>query len=378
VRNLLLNNSQTMTLPTRRTILKAGAALLAGCSGPTARTGPYSGKTLRVFVYAGGHEATMRAVFVPAFEAATGATVQLETGWWDSIAKLKSAPRGAPPFDLMITDATQGYPAAREGLFAELNLANIPNAQLQHPMALEPWVYAARLGVPYPDSVMTFATNREQVPEEPRGWRDLFRADLRGKLGLYSSYYMSLFTFAAAMVDAAGNPGTAQRAIRQDLDAVFRFAREHRTAVQTWWPNTTDMILQLSRGQVAGGNMHSPEYLAALREQKQLRATIPVADRAMVLVFWAVPAGSPNQDLAERAMNMLFSPELQRAFAERGMATALPEVAQAVAQTDPLWGAIYPQTSAQFAAVAYYPYDFYAEHARAIADRWDRTILRGD
>ena len=40
--------------------------------------------------------------------AVRGATATLHSGWWDSIAKLKSAPANNPPFDLMITDATQG------------------------------------------------------------------------------------------------------------------------------------------------------------------------------------------------------------------------------------------------------------------------------
>ena len=109
-----------MPRPTRRRFLQTAGATVAGClsgcgerpSGP----GPFAGQELRVFCYAGGHEATMREVFVPAFEAATGARVTLSPGWWDGIAKLKLAPPDDPPFDLIISDATQGFPAAREGL----------------------------------------------------------------------------------------------------------------------------------------------------------------------------------------------------------------------------------------------------------------------
>jgi len=69
----------------------------------------------------------MREVFVPRFEQAAGAKLTLYAGWWDGMPKLKAARESDPPFDLMITDATQGYPAAREGLFATLDLTRIPN-----------------------------------------------------------------------------------------------------------------------------------------------------------------------------------------------------------------------------------------------------------
>ena len=108
-----------MMQPNRRIFLISSALTAAGCAGRRA-------DELRIFVYAGGHEKTMRTVFLPRFEAITGATATLHSGWWDSMAKLKSAPANDPPFDLMITDATQGYPAAREGLFAPIDFDAVP------------------------------------------------------------------------------------------------------------------------------------------------------------------------------------------------------------------------------------------------------------
>jgi spermidine/putrescine-binding protein len=164
---------------TRRHFFFAGAALVAGC-----RSAKKS--TLRVFVYAGGHEKTMREVFVPRFEAASGAEVELQAGWWDGIAKLKAAPVDDPPFDLIISDATQGYPAVKEGLFAKLNLDNIPNHKRLTPSALDNRVFRDGFGITFPDSVMTLAFNKESVGKPPTRWADLLRPDLDGKLGLYN------------------------------------------------------------------------------------------------------------------------------------------------------------------------------------------------
>jgi spermidine/putrescine-binding protein len=115
-----------MPAGTRRWFLGVAAGLaLAGCGRRR--------EQLRVFVYAGGHEKTMREVFVPAFEEETGAQVVLDPGWWDAIPKLKASPPGQSPFDLVITDATQGYPAIKEGLFQKIDLANVPNHKLLTP-----------------------------------------------------------------------------------------------------------------------------------------------------------------------------------------------------------------------------------------------------
>jgi ABC-type Fe3+ transport system substrate-binding protein len=136
------------------------------------------------------------------------------------------------------------------------------------------------------------------------------------------------------------------------------------------------MILALADGECAAGNMHSPEYLVALREKPQLGAVVPDADRAFVQVFWSVPAGSRNQELAEKAIDVLFSEEVQLGFARRGMATPLPAVAARAAAEDPLWRQLYPHTAEQFLELRYYPYDLYAKHHDEIADAWERTVLR--
>jgi spermidine/putrescine-binding protein len=371
-----------MLQTTRRRFLSAAAGLalggaVLGCRGQSGKgSGPFAGRQLRVFVYAGGHEQTMRAVFVPRFEAATGATVTLYPGWWDGIPKLKAAPAADPPFDLVITDATQGYPAVKEGIFAQLDLANIPNHQSLARPALDNWVFRERYGITFPDSVMTLAYNKPLAGTAPQRWADLLRPDLAGKLGLYNSFYMSLFTFACIQADLDGRAGTAHDRMKNDLNGVLRFARDQRDRVKLWWPTSTDMILGLANGECAAGNMHSPEYMTALRERADLGAAVPDADRAFVQVFWSVPAGSKNKDLAERAIDAIFSAEMQLEFARRGSASAVPAVAEQMAAADPFWKQLYPHTADQFRSLRYYPYDVYAEHWDYLADTWDRTVLR--
>jgi spermidine/putrescine-binding protein len=329
-----------------------------------------------MFVYAGGHEQTIREVFVPRFETLTGATVILDPGWWDAIPKLKAAPSGQPPYDLVITDATQGYPAVRDGLFRQLDLSRMPNVRDLTPSVLDNHVFRDRYGITHPDSVMTLAYHTELATPPPSSWADLLRPDLHGRVALYNAFYMSLYTFACMRAATNGKAGTAAKAVASDLDGVLAFAREHRDRVKFWWPTSTDMTLGLLQRDCAAGNMHSPEYLQTLRKHPELAAVVPDADRAFVQVFWAVPDGCRCVELAEQAINLLFSEELQIEFARRGSATALLSAARKVADEDGFWKQLYPHTEAQFQSLRYYPYDAYFAHWNDIAAVWDRDILR--
>src|SRR5262245_45508178 len=81
----LKSHSWSASRPSRRTVLQGLAAsavgVLTGCGSRGGSGG--NAQELRVFVYAGGHDKTMREVFVPSFESQTGATVTLYSGWWD-------------------------------------------------------------------------------------------------------------------------------------------------------------------------------------------------------------------------------------------------------------------------------------------------------
>jgi spermidine/putrescine-binding protein len=187
---------------------------------------------------------------------------------------------------------------------------------------------------------------------------------------------MSLYTFACMKVDQEGKAGTAAAELARDLDGVLDFARAQRERVGVWWPTSTDMILNLTRGNCALGNMHSPEMLKALRERPELRAVVPEKDRAFVQVFWAVPDGTPRKELAEKAIDRIFSEEMQLGFARRGSATAVPAVAARMADEDPFWKQIYPSTPEQLRSLQYYPYDVYFASWKHVVAAWDQQVLR--
>lgn len=336
----------------------------------------FQGQTLKIFVYSGFCEQVFREFVGPRLERLTGCRVTLDPGWWDAIPKIKASPAAQPPYDLVITDATQGYPAIREGLFQKLELKRIGNLQKLSPRVLDHWVYREGYGVTFPDSVMTLAYDRRETHFEPAGWHDLLRDEARGKVGLYNSLYMSLYTFACIKAAMQGKPGTAHAELERDAAGVMAFAREHRRAVGYWWPTATDMVLNLSQQNCALGNMHSPEMLTALRQKPELAAVVPALDRAFVQLMWLVPAGSSRRELAEQALDVVFSEEVQEEFARRGASSSILSVARRVAKDDPQWGQLYPSTAEQLERLEYYPYDAYFREWTSLVEAWDRTVLR--
>ena len=364
---------------TRRGFLKtAGAAALGATLGSSSGCGrgEFKGQTLRMFIYTGATEIVFREVFVPRFEAKTGATVVLDPGWWDSIPKLKASPPGQPAFDLVLTDATQGYPGIKEGLFQKLDLSRIPNVANLSPSVLNSWVYKDGYGITFPESMMTLVYNKEIIDFEPKSWADLLKDSVKGKLGIYNSFYMSLYTFACMKVAQEGKPGTAHAEMSNNLKGVFDFTKAHRDRVKFWWPTETDMLLNLTQKNCAIGNIFSTEVLLALRHRKELGAVIPAEDRAFVQLMWVIPEGTRVKALAEEAINVLLSEEVQIDFARNGSTTPVLSAAKRVAEEDPFWKQIYPSTEEQLKAIEYFPYDAYFKDWDNIVTTWDQEVLR--
>jgi putative spermidine/putrescine transport system substrate-binding protein len=341
------------------------------------RPGDFDGEPVTLLVYSGLTEELYKEHFVPQFERATGANVTIDAAWTEGIARLQAAPTENPPFDLVLTDPTQGLPAIEAGLFQQLDTGRISNAERFAPSLLDTTVWKDGYGLPFHSSAMTLATNTELHPQPYQTWAELLEQPPAQGVMLYNLPYMSLYTFAAMKAGQEGAAGEAARLLREDLEGVLAYAVEHRDLVTYFWPSTTDGVNALVQGNVAAGNIHGNGLLAPMREGQPVAGVIPPGDIAYVQLFFAVPQNVRNLDLSLAAMNHIASEEFQRALASSGeYAAAIPEVAQEQAAEDTAWAAAFPHTDEQFATLSYYPYDVYAEHAERIAEVWDREVLR--
>ena len=339
---------------------------------------PYAGKTLTVFVYSGLTEDTFRNVYAPIFEKTTGAKLVLSPGWWDAAAKLQSSPADQPPFDLVETDPTQGFPGIRQGLFQKIDTSKIPNAQNFAPQILDSSIYKDSYGLPFISSAMTLCWHNDLVPGGLKKWSDLFSEGLKGKIMLYNTYYMSLYTFAVAKVEMDGKPGTAKQALTNDLDNVLQFARQKSEWVKYWWPTTADAVNALQQKNVSAGNIHGNGLIAPLKSNQPVGFVVPKNDQAYVQLFFVVPKTTKNADLAVAAINLFASPDIQRAFGEEtgNLSVNIPSIATDVAVTQPIWARVYPSQPDQFKNLSYYPYDIYDKNNDKITKFWNSEVLR--
>lgn len=367
---------------TRREFLATGAAAATVTVLPryASASQMYKGERLRVFTYAGPWGDMFTQYFAQGFADLTGAQLVIELGWWDSIPKLKASPPGQPAFDLIMIDATQGYPAVREGLFQKVDFDRIPNMKNFAPEMLNNWIVKEGWGVTWPDALGSGTYNKSMVSDTPTRWSDLMKPEFDNKIGLYNSFYMSLHTFAQMKVDSEGRAGQAHEEMATNLDGVLQFAKDQSPRVNLWWKSASDMMLNLIQRNVAIGNVHSPAIYQAIRDgEDDVAIFAPLEDRAFVQLFWLVSAETKKKEIGEAAIDYFCTEEFQRVYAENaGFVTPIKSVAQQVAAQDPLYGAINPTTDEEFAALEYFPYDAYFENWDQIVEYWDREVLRSN
>lgn len=346
---------------------------------PASGSGDFAGESITLLVYSGLTEDLYRAAFVPQFEALTGASVTIDSAWTEGIARLDAAPSGTPPFDLVLTDPTQGLPAVEQGLFQQFDTGRVPNAAANfHPNLLDTTIYNDGFGIPFHSSAHTLGFNTDLVPDGFTTWNELLERTPEQGIMLYNLSYMSLYTFAEMMAEAEGlDPGSGIALMEDDLDGVLAFAAANGDKVSYFWPSTADGVNALVNGDVAAGNIHGNGLLTPIRDGAAVQGVIPPGSDAYVQLFFSIPQNVANIDLALAALDHICSREFQQTLAESGeYACAIPDLAASYAATDELWAAAFPSTDEAFEALKYYPYDVLAANAEQIAEVWDNQVLR--
>lgn len=369
---------------TRRKFLKSTSKVAAGAAAtsvfaPNLAFGKkrFEGETMTVFVYSGIWGEAFNKFWVPMVKEQLGADMILDEGWWESIPKLKAAPPGQVVFDLIQTDATQGYPAINEGMFQNLNPDNIPNLKNVAPQILDTWLLKDNVATPWYESAHTGVYSKEMVKETPAHWGDLLRPEFDDKIGMYDAFYMSLFTFACMQADQEGRPGTGAQEIAENLDGVLAFAKEQSKRVNYWWPSSADMAFNMLEGNVIAGNIHGSDIFPSLMEGKPIGVFVPDDCRAHVSEFWIIPKATKKTELAEAAINIVYSVEFQNQYCRyTGDPSPILSVAVEIGKENPVWALLNPHKPEHFENVATYPYDAYFKDWGRIVEFWDKEVLR--
>ena len=224
--------------PIRRSLLKAvgaGAALsLAGM-----RAGHAAGGSIAAATFPGAWETAHRSFLVPAFQKATGASVNLVASMpLDIIAKTLMS-RANPAFDVFVADEGSFAVANEQGLVEAIPTALLPNlkdvpAKFVDPKGLAVYVSAQVVGIAY---------NTEKIKTPPTSWNDLLKPEYKGRVGIVG--------FGSALgpvwlTEVAKMRGGSE----QNMDPAFQYLRQLLPNIGAVAPSPGALATLIQQGQV--------------------------------------------------------------------------------------------------------------------------------
>ncbi|MGQ0664455.1 MAG: extracellular solute-binding protein [Pseudomonadota bacterium] len=291
-----------MTPPplTRRDMLGAGLALGAATLVPGRAAAQ---QTIVATAYPGSFEEAYRTVLVPRVKQATGAEVTLTPMLVvEQVAKITAA-RANPPFDVVLfdegplldnldTDILAPFPAARSQ-----HLAQLPEA-FRGINNTGPTVSAQVIGLAY---------NPKKVRARPTSWNDLWRAELKGRVGL-TGMASSLGT--AYMCEISKLNGGSEK----DFEPAFRRVKELLPNVASVAASPGALAALFQQGEID----IAPNYLnnVMLLKHRGVDIDFAVPGNAPVLIRTSmhIVKNSKVPELAARYIDIMLSPEVQRAL----------------------------------------------------------------
>lgn len=131
--------------------------------------------------YGGQLDEPFRWFLADPFERRTGARVTLVPSLsLEAIAKIKASP-DSPPFDVIVLDEGPHLQATADRVVQRVDERIVPNLAQVYPAYQR---VTQGFGVPQAYSVVGLAYNTKKVKIPPTSWRDLFKAEFKGQVGV--------------------------------------------------------------------------------------------------------------------------------------------------------------------------------------------------
>jgi putative spermidine/putrescine transport system substrate-binding protein len=285
---------------TRREFLSIGAAGAAALALPGLSRA--AGKIVAT-TYPGSFEEAYRAVLLPAFQKATGASATLAPLLGvDQVAKITAA-RSNPPFDVVMfdegpllnaikADVLQRFPADKAK-----NARDLPAAFQGH----DGWGPTVTL------QIIGMAYNPKRVKTPPTSWEDLWKPEYKGRVGL-TGMGSSLGT--AFMVEIAKMHGGSET----NIEPAFAAMKQLLPSIGALAPSPGALAALFQQGQIdiAPNYFNNIELLRG--KGVDVAFAVPKSGGVLVRTSMQIVANSAEPELALRYIDTLLSPEVQTAL----------------------------------------------------------------
>jgi len=260
-------------------------------------------ETLTVSSWGGSFRDLIDETIAAKFTEETGVEVEFITG--GTIDRLNQAKlnRDMPESDVTFTTSHIGWLYTNDGLFEELDMSKIPNAEnlveqaIISPSHIGAWAYVYTIGY-LPDSVpegMTFDS-----------WNDLWSPELEGKIAAPDFDPSHIISVAAQLEGVA---------IEDWEDASERLLAL-KPNFKAFYTNDANSQQLLSTGETSVQVMLSMNAYHMQSEGLDVQIAIPAEGAVLGVDTMGITAGTDQEELAYKFINAALDPEVQARIAE--------------------------------------------------------------
>ena len=279
--------------------------LLAGCGtqkSPATTTNEGTPKQLVVSTWGLNQDQYMKNVIEP-FEKANNVKVVVETGNNDErLAKLKNNPNST--VDVMYLAESYSQQAIEDGLFAKIDYSKVPNAKKVLPVAQK--FVDAGYGPAYTLNRAAIVYNPKKVNGKIASWKDLWSADLKGKIAIPDI----TTTFGPSMVFAAGiNAGSEVKS--DNGAAAFKSLEALKPNVVKTYTKSSDLVNMFSNGEITAA-VAADFVVGSIKKAMPDAVYVDPAEGAFLNFNTInITKNSKNQELATKFIDYVLSAEVQ-------------------------------------------------------------------
>jgi putative spermidine/putrescine transport system substrate-binding protein len=254
--------------------------------------------TLTVVSFGGSYQDAQReAMFKPTAEA-LGIDIKEDT--LNGLAEVRLQVRsGTVSWDVVDLGATDCAIGAAEGLFEPLDYSVIDASGIAEPMVNEDWI-----GIIYYSTVLSW---NKKLEKQPQNWTDFWNAkDYPGTRSMRNNPQVMMEI--ALLAD--GVP--LDQLYPLDADRAFEKLEEIKPHITTWWSSGAQSAQLMKDGEVDMIAIWNGRLSSAIKDGAN--ADYTYEQGLLNADCLAIPKGSKNVELAQKAIAMFVSPEQQAAL----------------------------------------------------------------
>jgi putative spermidine/putrescine transport system substrate-binding protein len=296
--------SNSMTAPTRRGVLAAGAALAAGPVFFSRRA--KAADRCVVGTWGGDYARLLREnIDDPILKPKGLEVVQAVGDEAPRLAQLVAQhqlPRAA--LDIACMGAPTGFLAAQKDLLETLDATKVPNLKNVVPL-MRSGNFMPNQFVPHIYSVQGLAYNPTTVKDPPKRWDDLLDPRWKGKIGALAS--SGIWVMMGAALSQGGSP--------TEFDKAKAFLLKLNDNGLRLYAQTDDMAPAFKSGEIEVSIIWLARTVMWRNADFPVAGHVPEEGGIIYVSGMVMPANAPDKEGAYAYLNALLEPSAQQGFA---------------------------------------------------------------